>query len=101
MSLPTAYDELKEDKPCQICGEVEEEGILCDQCDKAYHKHCLKDLLIQRNTLSWFCPDCDKHLLDSNGKDPYYDHQLLTYLVTRIHKDGISIPQQHRVEELA
>lgn len=63
-----------------ICGQIDEKGNLCDECDKAYHKECLKDLFVERNPISWFCPECEKKLAAMNKKDPYYDHNLLNVL---------------------
>ena len=82
VSALRTYDELKEDAPCQICGGVDDQGVLCDECDKAFHKECLGDLYIEKNPVSWFCPECEKSLVANNARDPYYDHDLLRYIAT-------------------
>jgi hypothetical protein len=78
--LLNAYDNLKEDQPCEICDQVDDKGVLCDLCDKPYHKSCLGDLYIERNPVSWFCPSCEKLITEENSKDPYFNHDLLNYL---------------------
>ena len=80
MSLLRTYDEAKEDQPCEICEKIDERGILCDWCDKAYHKECLGDKYREFNPVSWFCPACHVEMLATNERDPYTDHNFLRYL---------------------
>jgi hypothetical protein len=48
--------------PCHVCGLPHGSGtmLLCDECNKGFHLHCLKPPLaeVPTNPL-WFCPGCD------------------------------------------
>lgn len=45
---------------CVECGRGDDEDsmLLCDGCDRAYHKYCLKPKLDVIPDGSWFCPAC-------------------------------------------
>ena len=80
---------------------MDDEGILCDYCDKAFHKECLGDSFIERNPISWFCPKCERILASENSKDPYCDHDLLTYLATKELPLDLPAPAVANLEKLA
>ena len=48
------------DLACQICGSASmaDPMLLCDQCDKGYHMHCLSPPLERIPAGEWFCPTC-------------------------------------------
>ncbi|KAK4846723.1 hypothetical protein QYF36_021284 [Acer negundo] len=52
-----------DDVCCEKCqsGDLPEDLILCDKCDKGYHLFCLRPLLVSVPKGSWFCPSCSKH----------------------------------------
>jgi len=46
-------------KPCEVCGIVEGDGVLCDRCDKAFHIGCLsEEKKAQVEQPYWFCDEC-------------------------------------------
>jgi len=52
-----------DDQPCVVCGSVAIPAalgpmILCDNCDRGFHKNCLK--MKERLPKTWLCPDCTK-----------------------------------------
>ena len=75
--------------------------MLCDWCDKAFHKECLKEKYREANPVSWFCPDCHALLLASNIRDPYTDHNLLNFLVDPESLTNVSHEEFARVQRLA
>ncbi|RWR89385.1 histone-lysine N-methyltransferase ATXR6 [Cinnamomum micranthum f. kanehirae] len=54
------------DACCEECasGEVPEELLLCDKCDRGFHLFCLRPILACVPKGLWFCPSC------SNQKKP-------------------------------
>jgi hypothetical protein len=48
------------DLACQVCGSASmaDPMLLCDQCDKGYHMHCLSPPLERIPAGEWFCPTC-------------------------------------------
>ena len=48
------------DLACQICGSASmaDPMLLCDECDKGYHMHCLNPPLERIPAGEWFCPTC-------------------------------------------
>ncbi|KAK1571684.1 hypothetical protein Q3G72_021303 [Acer saccharum] len=56
-------DNEYDDVCCEKCqsGDLPEDLILCDKCDKGYHLFCLRPLLVSVPKGSWFCPSCSKH----------------------------------------
>ncbi|KAE9608705.1 putative histone-lysine N-methyltransferase chromatin regulator PHD family [Lupinus albus] len=48
------------DLSCEKCGsgELPEELLLCDKCDKGFHMKCLRPIAVRIPIGSWFCPKC-------------------------------------------
>ena len=45
---------------CHICnrGDGEEDMLLCDGCDGAFHTYCLVPLVTEIPKGDWRCPEC-------------------------------------------
>lgn len=48
------------DLMCEQCGsgELPEELLLCDKCDKGFHMKCVRPIVVRVPIGSWFCPKC-------------------------------------------
>lgn len=75
--------------------------MLCDYCDKAFHKECLGNQYTERNPVSWFCPECEKLLSSENVKDPYCNHDLLTYLYKGEFPDDLAPAETANLSKVA
>lgn len=77
----TDYEYL-EKKVCEDCRERENDDqlLLCDYCDDAYHTYCLKPILVEVPTDKeiWACPLCQKELeniqkMEKTNREIEYD----------------------------
>ncbi|KAL9313835.1 hypothetical protein ACSQ67_019287 [Phaseolus vulgaris] len=52
--------ETYSDLLCEQCGsgEVSEELLLCDKCDKGFHMKCVRPIVVRIPIGSWLCPKC-------------------------------------------
>ncbi|TKY73854.1 Histone-lysine N-methyltransferase ATXR5 [Spatholobus suberectus] len=48
------------DLGCEQCGsgEVPEELLLCDKCDRGFHMKCVRPIVVRVPIGSWLCPKC-------------------------------------------
>ncbi|XP_027339201.1 probable Histone-lysine N-methyltransferase ATXR5 isoform X1 [Abrus precatorius] len=48
------------DLTCEQCGsgELPEELLLCDKCDKGFHMKCVRPIVVRVPIGSWLCPKC-------------------------------------------
>ncbi|XP_019437224.1 PREDICTED: probable Histone-lysine N-methyltransferase ATXR5 [Lupinus angustifolius] len=48
------------DLSCEQCGsgELPEELLLCDKCDKGFHMKCVSPIVVRIPIGSWLCPKC-------------------------------------------
>ena len=46
--------------PCAVCHreDAEDRTLLCDNCNAAYHTHCLQPPLAEKPAGDWLCPEC-------------------------------------------
>lgn len=46
---------------CKICRKKGDDSalLLCDECNQAFHMHCLRPALFQIPKGDWLCPACD------------------------------------------
>lgn len=74
LKISKSYYEYLQKKVCEKCriSERDDQLLLCDYCDDAYHSYCLQTVLVDveemadRKDLSWACPICEKELVDIN-----------------------------------
>eukprot|EP00249_Psilotum_nudum_P009468 c21955_g1_i3 orf=342-1568(-) len=61
-ATPNIQGNSYEDLVCKNCrrGDGEQEMLLCDGCDEAYHMYCLCPILVRVPKGTWFCPVCSK-----------------------------------------
>ncbi|OMO98292.1 hypothetical protein COLO4_14015 [Corchorus olitorius] len=52
------------DVKCEQCGsgELSEELLLCDKCDKGFHMKCVRPIVARVPIGSWLCPKCSGHM---------------------------------------
>lgn len=52
--------ETYSDLLCDQCGsgELPEELLLCDKCDKGFHMKCVRPIVVRIPIGSWLCPNC-------------------------------------------
>ena len=84
----TAIDTAIDSKPCEICGKEEDadddDGLLCDRCDRAYHPKCLDEGKRKESELPyWFCSDCIERVKEANERDVIYDFNLHRFLMKK------------------
>jgi hypothetical protein len=50
---------------CKICRKKGDDSalLLCDECNQAFHMHCLRPALFQIPKGDWLCPACDVCLI--------------------------------------
>lgn len=51
------------DVSCEKCGsgDLPDEILLCDKCDKGFHMKCLRPIVVRVPLGSWVCPQCCGH----------------------------------------
>ncbi|EKX54179.1 hypothetical protein GUITHDRAFT_49340, partial [Guillardia theta CCMP2712] len=49
-----------EDPVCHVCkrSDMEKDMLLCDDCDRGWHMHCLRPPLKEVPEGNWSCPKC-------------------------------------------
>jgi len=52
--------ETYSDLLCEQCGsgELSEELLLCDKCDRGFHMKCVRPIVVRIPIGSWLCPKC-------------------------------------------
>jgi hypothetical protein len=70
MQNPDEEVEEEESTPCPICGSAEREDILllCDNCDAAYHTHCIGLNGVPEG--NWYCLECVDFFRPSAPQEP-------------------------------
>ncbi|XP_058104852.1 histone-lysine N-methyltransferase ATXR6 [Magnolia sinica] len=61
---PSTQEEISVDNIyCEECGsgDVPDELLLCDKCDRGFHLFCLRPILACVPIGPWFCPSCSNH----------------------------------------
>ncbi|CAL0327580.1 unnamed protein product [Lupinus luteus] len=63
---------------CEQCGsgELPEELLLCDKCDKGFHMKCVRPIVVRIPIGSWLCPKCSgmkKKRMRSFSQKKIYD----------------------------
>ena len=75
------YELYIDQKVCKVCnkGDNENELLLCDMCDDAYHFRCLSIKIFDfTEERKWFCLKClGKDIYDQKTISRIYSHQLI------------------------
>lgn len=59
-AAPAANEEVDDDLACEVCNRTTDAPsmLVCDECNKGWHKQCLNPPLARRPRGHWFCPKC-------------------------------------------
>ena len=59
----------RDSRPCVICGGGDDQGLvlLCDDCDKPVHAHCVRFTGTLGNR--WSCAECEDQAAASEGHE--------------------------------
>ena len=44
--------------------------LLCDNCNRGFHKKCIGAIISDNDNEPWYCSDCLTHIVNSETKDP-------------------------------
>ncbi|XP_055996600.1 tyrosine-protein kinase BAZ1B-like isoform X2 [Ostrea edulis] len=61
MDASIKWEKSAENAKCKICRKKGDDSalLLCDECNQAFHMHCLRPALFQIPKGDWLCPACD------------------------------------------
>lgn len=71
MDASIKWEKSAENAKCKICRKKGDDSalLLCDECNQAFHMHCLRPALFQIPKGDWLCPACDPNHTRRRARD--------------------------------